>query len=186
MKRRAFLALPLALPLVLPVVPELARRALAGPGPAAGVKVEAGQDRFGQSFTYLGARFDLKVSGQDTNGGFSLYDTTRFEKLGPVLHTHTDLNEWFFVTAGEFKFQVGTEIFHLKAGDSLLGPLGVPHAFVKTSEEPGRLLVMHQPAGTMEAYFWEARQLKNPTPAQREALLRKHSMIPMGPRLSPD
>ncbi len=182
MQRRAFLALPLAVPLL----PGLDLRALAASGPTAGVKVDAGQDRFGQSFTYLGARFDLKVSGQDNNGGFSLYDTTRFEKLGPLLHTHTNLNEWFFVTGGTFKFQVGTEIFHLKAGDSLLGPLGVPHAFVKTSEEPGRLLIMHQPAGTMETYFQEARQLKNPTPAEREALLRKHGMIPMGPRLSPD
>lgn len=182
MKRRAFLALPLA----LPILPGLDLRALAAPGPTAGVKVEAGQDRFGHSFTYLGARFDLKVSGQDTNGGMSLYDTTRFEKLGPMLHTHTNLNEWFFVTAGEFKFQVGTEIFRLKAGDSLFGPLGVPHAFVKTSEEPGRLLIMHQPAGTMEAYFQEAIRLKNPTPAEREALLRKHSMVPMGPRLLPD
>ena len=91
MKRRAFLALPLALPLL----PGPDRRALAGPGPTAGVKVDAGQDRFGRSFTYLGARFDLKVSGRDTDGGMSLYDTTRFEKLGPVLHTHTNLNEWF-------------------------------------------------------------------------------------------
>ena len=180
MQRRAFLALPFALPLL----PGLGSLALVPPGP--GVKVDAGQDRFGQPFTYLGARFDLKVSGQDTNGGFSLYDTTRFEKLGPLLHTHTNLNEWFFVTSGTFKFQVGTELFHLQAGDSLLGPVGVPHTFVKTSEEPGRLLIMHQPAGTMEAYFQEARQLKNPTLAEREALLRKHSMIPMGPRLSPD
>ncbi len=90
------------------------------------------------------------------------------------------------MTAGTFKFQVGTETFHLKAGDSMFGPRNVPHAFVKTSEEPGRLVIMHAPAGTMEAYFAEARQLQNPTQAEREALLRKHSMIPAGPRLTPD
>jgi uncharacterized RmlC-like cupin family protein len=81
---------------------------------------------------------------------------------------------------------VGKELLHLKAGDSLFGPRNVPHAFVKTCEEPGRLVIMHAPAGTMEAYFQEARQLQNPTPAERDALLRKHSMVPMGPRLSPD
>ena len=182
MERRAFLALPLA----LPILPGLDMLLTAATDPPTGIKVAAGEDRFGHSFTYLGARFDLKVSGQDTNGGMSIYDTTRFEKIGPILHTHTNLNEWFLVTAGEFKFQVGTELFRLKAGDSLFGPLGVPHAFVKTSEEPGRLLILHQPAGTMEAYFQEARQLQNPTQAEREALLRKHSMIPVGPRLSPD
>lgn len=183
MKRRTFFALPLA----LPAIPSLAS-VLSGPdeGPATGILVPAGEDRFGKSFTYLGARFDLKVSGQDSNGALSIYDTTRFEKVGPSLHTHTNLDEWFFVTAGEFKFQVGTELYHLKAGDSLFGPRNVPHAFVKTSEGPARLVIMHAPAGTMEAYFAEARQLQNPTQAEREALLRKHHMIPAGPRLSPD
>ncbi len=181
MKRRAFFALPLA----LPALPALALRWPAD-DPTTGIKVAAGEDRFGQSFTYLGARFDLKVSGKDNGGAMSIYDTTRFEKIGPILHTHTNLDEWFFVTGGAFKFQVGTELFHLQAGDSMFGPRNVPHAFVKTSEEPGRLVILHQPAGTMEAFFLEARQLKNPTQAEREALLRKHSMIPAGPRLSPD
>lgn len=181
MRRRAFLALPLA----LPVLPALA---ISEPtdGPATGIKVAADQDRFGQGFTYLVAHFDLKVSEQDNGGAMSIYNTTRFEKVGPILHTHTNLDEWFFVTAGEFKFQVGTELLRLKAGDSLFGPRNVPHAFVKTSEEPGRLVILHQPAGTMEAFFLEARQLKNPTQAEQEALLRKHSIIPAGPRLSPD
>ena len=185
MKRRALFALPL----VLPTVPSLAALLSGGElaaGPATGILVAAGQDRFGKSFEYLGARFDLKVSGQDSNGALSIYDTTRFEKTGPSLHSHTNLDEWFFVTAGTFKFQVGTELFHLKAGDSLFGPRNVPHAFVKTSEEPGRLVIMHAPAGTMEAYFFEARQQQNPTPADRDALMRKHRMIPIGPRLSPD
>jgi mannose-6-phosphate isomerase-like protein (cupin superfamily) len=183
MKRRRFLALPLVLP-ALPSVAALLTHAADGPAP--GRLVAAGEDRFGKSFLFLGARFDLKVSGQDCQGALSIYDTTRFEKTGPMLHSHTNLDEWFFVTAGTFKFQVGTELFHLKAGDSLFGPRNVPHAFVKTSEEPGRLVIMHAPAGTMEEYFAAARQLKNPTQAEREALLRKHSMIPTGPRLSPD
>ncbi|WP_133271520.1 cupin domain-containing protein [Hymenobacter radiodurans] len=181
MKRRTFLSLPL----VLPAVPMLAVLPPANLPPK-GIKVDANQDRFGQSFTFLGARFDLKVSGQDTAGAMSVYDTIRFEKTGPMLHSHTDLDEWFFVTEGEFKFQVGTEQFRLKAGDSMFGPRNVPHAFVKTSEEPGRILIMHLPAGSMEEYFLQARQLKNPTQAEREALLRKHNMIPTGPRLSPD
>ena len=182
MKRRAFFALPLA----LPAVPSLATLLADDEGPATGLLVPAGQDRFGKGFEYLGARFDLKVSGQDNHGALSIYDTTRFEKIGPMLHTHTNLDEWFFVTAGTFKFQVGTELFHLKAGDSMFGPRNVPHAFVKTSDEPGRLVIMHAPAGTMEAYFEEARHMQHPTQAQREALLRKHSMLPAGPRLSPD
>ena len=42
---------------------------------------------------------------------------------------------------GEFKFQVGEDVVRLKAGDSLLAPRGVKHAFVKTSEGVARLIV---------------------------------------------
>jgi mannose-6-phosphate isomerase-like protein (cupin superfamily) len=183
MQRRSFLSFPLLAPLAFQM-PSL--DGASADRPTKGLKVDAGQDRSGKSFTYLGARFDLKVSGKDTDGAMSIYDTTRFEKKGPPLHRHHDVDEWFFVLEGEFKFRVGEEIFRLKAGDSLFGPRGVPHAFVKTSEAPARLLLMHQPAGTMEEYFHTVIGLENPTLVQRQALLRKHGMEPVGPPLTPD
>ena len=75
MQRRRFLQLPLGVPVLSlygfpPLVPEK------------GFKVEAGKDRFGRSLNYIGARFDLKVSGKDTNGAISVFETTRFEKKG--------------------------------------------------------------------------------------------------------
>ncbi len=183
MQRRSFLAFPLLAPFALQVP---GSENFSEERPPKGFKVDAGQDRSGKSFTYLGARFDLKVSGKDTEGAMSIYDTTRYEKKGPPLHKHSELDEWFFVLEGEFKFQVGEEIFRLKKGDSLFGPRGVPHTFVKTSEAPARLLLMHQPAGTMEEYFHAVIQLKNPTMEVRQALLRKHGMEPVGPPLTPD
>ena len=150
------------------------------------VKVDAGKDRNDKSFTFLGARFDLKVSGKDCNGSMSIYDTFRAEKVGPQLHSHTDLDEWFFVMEGEFKFKVGEEIMRLKAGDSLLGPRNIPHAFIKTSDGPARLMIIHSPAGTMEEYFQKVSLMKNPTPESRQALMREHNMIPIGPPLTAD
>lgn len=35
--------------------------------------------------------------------------------------------------------EVGGELYHLKAGDSLLGPRQVPHAWAYIGEGPGRL-----------------------------------------------
>ena len=87
---------------------------------------------------------------------------------------------------GEFKFQVGEETFQLKAGDSLFGPTGVPHAFVKTSDGPARLMLMHQPAGRMEEFFYEASQLVNPTLKDRQALIEQYGMRSVGPPLKPD
>lgn len=59
----------------------------------------------------------------------------------------------WYVLEGEFVFRVGDETFSAKAGDSLFGPRMVPHAFAKTCEGPGRLLIAFQPAGKMEAHF---------------------------------
>lgn len=181
MLRRHFLCLPFGMPVLAAYgFPPLVH------SPADGFKIEAGKDRFGKSLNYIGARFDLKVSGKDTNGAICVFETTRFEKMGPILHVHPDLDEWFYVLDGEFKFQLGEKILYLKAGDSLFGPRGIPHTFVKISEGPARPLLHHQPAGQMEEQFLEGSQMKNPTIAQREASMRKYNIIPVGPPLKPD
>jgi len=46
-------------------------------------RVDAGQDRFNEGFTYRGNRFLLKVSAEDTDGQLCVYDTTRVKKGGP-------------------------------------------------------------------------------------------------------
>lgn len=55
---------------------------------------------------------------------------------------------------GQFLFQVGSERFHLKAGDTLLGPRGVPHAFAALSTVSA-LLIIFQPAGAIVEVFAE-------------------------------
>jgi mannose-6-phosphate isomerase-like protein (cupin superfamily) len=181
MKRRSFITTSLsAVPVSLGQIFSTLER------PKKGIKVDAGKDRFNKSFNFLGAQFDLKVSGKDCDGNMSIFDTVRREKRGPILHSHTDLDEWFFVLEGDFKIQVGDETFRTKPGDSVFGPRNIPHAFVKTSEGPGRIIIMHAPAGTMEEYFAKAIELKDPTMEERQALARQHNMIPMGPPLSAD
>lgn len=187
MNRRLFLQLPIVAPaLVFGLPPLTNHRAPDHISPQKGILVRAGQDRFDKSFTYLDAHFDIKVSGKDNDGRCVIFDTIRHEKVGPSLHSHDDCDEWFFVMDGEFKMQVGDETFRLKAGDSLFGPIGVPHAFVKTSEGPARLMLMHQPAGRMEAFFYKASQLVNPSPEERKALAEQYGMRVVGPPLKAD
>ena len=95
--------------------------------------VKAGSDRDDKPFKFLDATFHVKVSGKDNDNRCVVFDTLRPEKVGPRLHLHIDCDEWFFVREGEFKFKAGDEILRLQAGDSLLIPRNVPHAFVKTS-----------------------------------------------------
>jgi mannose-6-phosphate isomerase-like protein (cupin superfamily) len=150
------------------------------------VLVKAGADRDDKPFKFLDASFQVKVSGKDNEDRCVIFDTLRPEKIGPALHLHLDCDEWFFVRDGQFKFKVGDETMSLETGDSLFVPRNVPHAFVKTSEGTARLIVMHQPAGTMEEYFRTASQLTNQSAEQRHALAEKHGMQILGPPLTAD
>ncbi|WP_170172743.1 cupin domain-containing protein [Hymenobacter rigui] len=154
--------------------------------PKKSVLVRAGQDRTGQPFQFLEATFTVKVSGKDNGGACVIFDTVRPEKVGPPLHVHKQLDEWFYVLEGEFKFQAGEDTMRLRAGDSLFVPREMAHAFVKTSEGVARLIVMHQPAGTMEEYFRAVSKLPDQSPEARKKMAAEHDTLLIGPPLKPD
>ena len=181
MKRRVFLAAPLAASSLLTAAQELVRDE-----PRKAFKVPKGKARLGERLHILGGTFDCKVSAKDTNGQLCIFDTLRTNPGGPPLHFHEDQDEWFYVVRGEFKIQVGAEVFQLKEGDSAFGPRKIPHSFAKTSEGEAQLMVMFQPAGTMEAFFQQREALERETdPAKKEAGLKvlwdQHGMKVVGP-----
>ncbi|MCB6179124.1 cupin domain-containing protein [Rhodobacter sp. Har01] len=145
--------------------------------------VRQGESLTGRSFGFLNGTFDLKVSGADTGGGLCVYDTARSEPGGPPMHVHAAQDEWFLVTEGAFDIRVGDITHHLGPGDSVLGPRGVPHAFRNTSRT-GRILVVFQPAGTMEAFFDQGSALGPLTPAAFAELSSRHGMTVVGPPLT--
>jgi quercetin 2,3-dioxygenase len=190
-RRRQFLQLPLAASTVAASVAPLiasADQPSSVQSPTRNrILVKAGTDRDEKPFVFLDGTFHVKVSGKDTEGRCVVFDTFRAEKVGPRLHLHIDCDEWFFVRDGDFKFQVGADIMRLTSGDSLLVPRNMPHAFVKTSEGIAHLVVMHQPAGTMEEFFRSgAPQWAALTSEARTALAEKHGMRIVGPALTAD
>ncbi|HEX8426003.1 cupin domain-containing protein [Hymenobacter sp.] len=189
MQRRSFLQLSLATPALAYAPSAIATRLadeVADESPKKGFVVKDGTDRTNQPFEFLDATFTVKVSGKDTEGRCVIFDTLRRGDLGPVLHVHRKMDEWFYVLDGEFKFQMGEEIMRLKTGDTLFVPRNVQHAFVKTSKGPARLLVMHQPAGNMEEYFRIASQMPDQRPEARKELAAKNDTIFVGGPLKPD
>jgi quercetin dioxygenase-like cupin family protein len=152
-----------------------------------GFKVEAGQDRFKEELHIMGGRFNCIVSSKDTNGEFCAYDTIRHEKGGPAFHFHHDQDEWFYNLRGEFIVQVGDEKFNLKAGDSLFAPRKIPHAFAKINEGEAQMIVLFQPAGSMEDFFKQMSKYGKNIPANQENDLRElwhsHGMEIVGPPL---
>lgn len=147
-----------------------------------GIKVGAEHDRFDQPFDFLDAWFNVVLSGKDTIGAACSIDTNRRMRGGPPMHIHPVQDEWFFVREGEFDIRIGDDTFHLKPGDSLLAPMGVPHAFANTTET-GRMLVTFFPAGQMEDFFHVASSMTSPTPAQMAAVFQAHGMQVVGPGL---
>lgn len=57
---------------------------------------------------------------------------------------------------------------------------------MKTSEGIARLIVMHQPAATMEEYFRSVIQTADQTVEGRRALAEKHGMRIVGAALTPE
>jgi mannose-6-phosphate isomerase-like protein (cupin superfamily) len=159
-----------------------------GRRPLKAIKVEAGRDRDDNALQIVDWRFECKVSGRDTNGDYCIFDTIRSGRGGPPLHVHHDQDEWFYVRDGEFVFVVGNEMFHLKPGDSLLGPRGVPHTFAGTTDASA-LLIMFQPAGGIEQLFLKAchtSQLRPLTLDDWRLFGRAYGVDIVGPPLTVD
>jgi mannose-6-phosphate isomerase-like protein (cupin superfamily) len=72
----------------------------------------------------LGAQVTILTYGNDEPG------------KGPVLHVHP-YDEVFVVQQGHARFFVGEAVIDAEAGETVLGPAGVPHRFINLG--PGRL-----------------------------------------------
>ena len=97
------------------------------------------------------------------------------------------LAEWFYVIRGEFLVRVGNDTLSLRPGDSAFGPRKIPHAFAMTSDGEGQMLVLFQPAGSMEDFFAQMGKIGKEIPANQDTLPKdlwaKHGMEIVGPPL---
>ena len=115
-----------------------------------------------------------------------MYESSRVKKGGPALHFHYSQDEIWYVLEGEFLIKVGDQLYQAKAGDSVFGPRGIPHAFTKTNEGNARLLMTFQPAGKMEEFFIATSEgkLSKMTPAEQDDFRKQHGFERVGPALN--
>ena len=152
-------------------------------------KVAAGKDRFDKPINLFGGdTFYTKVSTKDTGGDLYVYESSRVKKGGPALHFHYNQDECWYILEGEFLIKVGDQLYNAKAGDTVFGPRGVPHAFTKTNDGNARLLMTFQPAGKMEEFFIavsEGKLAKMPL-AEQDEFRKQHGFERVGPALDYD
>lgn len=158
--------------------------------PSSGIaKVGAGADRFDNVIKLPGGDLlYVKVATQDSGGAlFMTEQPIERRGFGPPKHYHEAQDEWFYCLAGEYVVEIGDRRFRLAAGESVLVPRRMPHAFVYDGSGPGRLLVGFTPAGRMEQFFRDLERrgqyFGNGTPEDREMARQKYGIVNVGPPL---
>jgi mannose-6-phosphate isomerase-like protein (cupin superfamily) len=173
-------------------MPEGAAQSTSAAGSDDGTRIQRalhvpnGLNRFEEELLIWGViPLQIKVASADTAGSLFIFEHADMGKGGPPRHFHYEQDEWFYVTKGEFAFEVGDEEFMLRPGDSLFAPRMIPHAWAHVGEGPGTLLLGVQPAGSLEAFFMEAcASDRPPTSEEAERSFAAHGMRVVGPPLT--
>jgi quercetin dioxygenase-like cupin family protein len=182
MKRRSFLRTAVAAAFPVAGLDGFAFGQVAAAPAADGVHpVGAGQDRLGENHSLGYSTILFKVLPRETNGSVFVIEHKNLGKGGPPVHFHLHQDEWFYVMEGEVLFQVGDSQKRLRAGESLLGPRGIPHGFAGVGETPAHMLITFTPAGQMEEFFRVAAVPNGPK--MDAALFARYDMQYVGPPL---
>ena len=132
-----------------------------------------------------GHKITHKISGEDTDGAYSLLEV-ELTGDGPPQHIHNNEDEAFYVLEGEVKFLLGEHTSIAKAGTLARIPRGTRHAFCRVGKKYAKLLALFNPAG-IEKFFDEAVDLDVTVTehylAKANALAEKYNMDIVGPPL---
>jgi quercetin dioxygenase-like cupin family protein len=93
------------------------------------------------------SRISTKVSGEQTEGRLLQVRSTDRRGAAPPLHIHQDADETWYVVDGQLTVFVGDDRIEAGPGAFVFGPMGVPHAFLVTSEW-AETVITFSPAGT--------------------------------------
>ena len=101
-----------------------------------------------------GGTITLLADAADTGGALSAHHST-FEPgaAGAPPHTHTAATELFHVTGGALQVLVDRDVLVLRAGDLLVVPPGVRHAFEAAPGHPAEVFFVLAPARDRFAYY---------------------------------
>ena len=108
---------------------------------------QAGQEQAMRAHWFLGDLVIVHVSGEDTEGRFSLLEFLQPPGYMTPLHVHRRADQAFYVLKGELTLHLPEQSLAAGPGASAYGPIDIPHADHTSSAEPARFLVVNSPAG---------------------------------------
>ena len=104
---------------------------------------------------------------------------------GAPLHVHHEQDEWIYVMTGEFVAEVAGERMRLRAGDSLLMPMKVPHRWSVAQDSRSGAIHLYTPAGLMEMDWSPVAQDESPKNQEaRKTEFERHGLTLLGGPLS--
>jgi quercetin dioxygenase-like cupin family protein len=103
-----------------------------------------------------GGTHTWKVTPEETNGSFYVFEDDMSEGKMTPLHCHPDADEMTYVLEGEILMRMGDREQRVAAGGVTMAPRGVPHAFCVISPT-ARMLAMQAP-GAGAAFYWGASE----------------------------
>jgi len=112
----------------------------------------------GETLLVLGDRQRIVLGAHDSEGSVLVLEQYNEPGVGVPLHVHTREDEIWHVIEGEVLFTVGSERRVAKAGTTVFGPRGVPHATMVVGDSPARVLLTVLP-GHLEQMFRELSEL---------------------------
>ncbi|TDD22190.1 cupin domain-containing protein [Kribbella turkmenica] len=95
---------------------------------------------------FLGVLAQVRISGEQTGGAFSVTDNLARRGNASPIHVHDGEDETFIVLDGELRVVVGDDEHTAGPGTAAVLPRRVPHAYQVTSPT-ARFLSLHMPAG---------------------------------------
>ncbi len=106
----------------------------------------------GSQINFRGTKMVVKVSGDDSEGRYSLIEMVHPPNIGPALHVHPNVPEAYYVLEGGCIIQCVDKTYHSRIGDFVFIPKGAPHNY-QSGPTGGKVLVISS-AG-LEKYFKE-------------------------------
>ena len=112
----------------------------------------------GPAISMVGDTYRIVASGEQTGGAYAIIDMLVPPGGGPGPHAHADIQESFYVVAGEVVVRSETQTYTARPGAFVEIPKGgAVHSFTNESAAVAHLLCVVVPAG-LDKFFQEVGQ----------------------------
>jgi quercetin dioxygenase-like cupin family protein len=136
----------------------------------------------GDKQTFLGGGLHTwKLLAEDTGGAFFLFEDVMARGKTTPFHRHPEADELTYLLEGEVILNVDGRETRISAGGMSFVPKGVPHAFLVVSEN-ARLLSLHSPATTSQAFYRGASEPATDATAAPVDMARLQASAKANPR----